>query len=51
MGAKILLSDQKIILHEARRDLLANVSDDELRKFRVSLYHVLPRILFGTPTP
>ena len=36
---------------EARGDLLQMCPMTKLRKFRLSWYHVLPRIQFGTPKP
>ena len=34
---------------EARQDLLQTYPKTKLRQFRLSLYHVLPRVRLGTP--
>ena len=49
--ALLLLSEQKVIIHQAQGNLLQKFPMTKLRKFRLSLYHVLPRIQLGTPNP
>ena len=47
MGAKILLSEQKVVLHEAQGDLLRTCPMAQLHKFRQRLCRVLPRVRPG----